>query len=58
MTYSGSVVPEKICKSPYFCILDNYLPFEEEQAFYLKNLEFPLPKDDMYKVWLKLTGWF
>jgi hypothetical protein len=24
----------------------------------LKNLEFPLPKDDMYKVWLKLTGWF
>jgi hypothetical protein len=24
----------------------------------LNNLEFPLPKDDLYQVWLKLVRWF
>jgi hypothetical protein len=36
----------------------DYLPFEEGQALYLYNLEFPLPKSDLYKVWLKLACWF
>jgi hypothetical protein len=46
MTYSGSVVLEKILNDPtpflYFC---NCLPFEKDLALYLNNLEFPLPKD-------------
>jgi hypothetical protein len=36
-----------------FC---NYLPFEEDMALCLNNLESPLPKDDLYQVWLKLAG--
>ena len=39
----------------HFC---NYLPFEEDLALYLNNLEFPLPKDDLCQVWLKLACWF
>jgi hypothetical protein len=35
-----------------------YLPFEEDLALYLNNLEFPLPKDDLYQVLLKLAYWF
>jgi hypothetical protein len=61
MTYSGSVVlekkifrwPEPICA---FCFY--YIPFEEDLALYLNNLEFPLPKDDLSQVWLKLADWF
>jgi hypothetical protein len=56
MTYSGSVVLEKIFKWPHpisdFC---DYLPSEEDLALYLNNLESPLPKDNLYQVWLKLT---
>jgi hypothetical protein len=56
MTYSGSTVLEKT-PTPFlnFC---NYLPFEEDLALYLNNLEFPLPKDNLYHVWLKLARWF
>jgi hypothetical protein len=36
----------------------DYLPFEEDLALYLNNLEFPLPKDDLYPVWLKMACWF
>jgi hypothetical protein len=39
----------------HFC---DYLPFEEDLVLYLKNLESPLPKDDLYQVWLKLACWF
>ena len=35
---------------PHFCIFLNYLPFEEDLALYLNNLESPLPKDDIYYV--------
>jgi hypothetical protein len=28
----------------------DYPPFEEDLALYLNNLEFPLPKDDLYQV--------
>jgi hypothetical protein len=31
----------------HFC---DYLPFEEDLALYLNNLESPLPKDDLYQV--------
>jgi hypothetical protein len=37
---------------PHFC---NYLPFEEDLALLLNNLEFPLHKDHLYQVWLKLA---
>jgi hypothetical protein len=40
---------------PYFC---DYLPFEENLALYLNNLESPLLKDDLNQVWLKLACWF
>ena len=40
---------------PHFC---DYLPFEEDLALYLNNLEFPSPKNDLYQVWLKLARWF
>jgi hypothetical protein len=43
---------------PHFCIFVIILPFEEDLALYLNNLEAPLPKDDMYQVWLKLACWF
>jgi hypothetical protein len=37
----------------------NHLHFEEDLALYLFNFEFLSPKkDDLYKVWLKLTSWF
>jgi hypothetical protein len=39
----------------HFC---DYLPFEEDLALYLNNLESPLPNDDLYQVWLKLACWF
>jgi hypothetical protein len=39
----------------HFC---NYLPFEEDLALNFNNLEFPLPKDDLYQVSLKLACWF
>jgi hypothetical protein len=53
MTYSGSVDLEKnsFFSTPqpflHFC---DYLPFEDDLALYLNNLEFPLPNDDFYQV--------
>ena len=32
-----------------------YLLFEKDMAFILNNLEFPLPKDNLYQVWMKLA---
>jgi hypothetical protein len=60
IAYSGSVVLEKkIFKwaHPIFEFFD-FLPFEEDPDLYLNNLEFPLPKDDLCQVWLKLASWF
>ena len=36
----------------HFC---DYLPFEKDLALDLYNFEFPLPKDDLYQVLLKLA---
>jgi hypothetical protein len=60
MSSSSSVVLErKKIKWPHpifaFC---NYLSFEEDIALNLNNLEFPLPKEYLYQVWLKLACWF
>jgi hypothetical protein len=60
MSSSGSVIYEKkIFKWPHpifaFC---DYLPFEKDLALDLYNFEFPLPKDDLYQVLLKLACWF
>jgi hypothetical protein len=32
----------------------DYLPFKEDLALYLNNLEFPLPRDDLYQIWIGL----
>jgi hypothetical protein len=52
MSYSGSVdLNQKkfdaLFRFLHFC---DYLPFEEELVFYLYNLEFSLPKNDLYQV--------
>jgi hypothetical protein len=39
----------------HFC---DYLPFDKDLALDLYNFEFPLPKDDLYQVLLKLAFWF
>ena len=39
----------------HFC---NYLPFEEDLALYLKKIDFPLPKDNLYQVCFTLACWF
>jgi hypothetical protein len=36
----------------------DYLPFEKDLALDLHNFEFPLPKDDLYQVLLKLACCF
>jgi hypothetical protein len=50
MTYSGSVVLEKKnFKLPHPILhFWDYLPFEEDLALYLNNLESPPPKDDLW----------
>jgi hypothetical protein len=39
----------------HFC---DYLPFKADLALYLNKLEFPIHKDNLYQVWLKLARWF
>jgi hypothetical protein len=60
MKSSSSVaLKKKIFKWPHpFLHLCNYLPFEEDLALKFNNLEFTLPKDDMYQVWLKFASCF
>ena len=41
-----------------FTLLCNYLPMENVPALHLNKLEFPLPKDALCQVWLKLGQWF
>ena len=36
----------------------DYLPFEADLALCFNNLEFPLPKHNLYQVWLHLAFWF
>jgi hypothetical protein len=56
----GPVVLGKIFEwsHPIFWILFYYLHLEMDLALDLYNFEFPLSKDDLYKVWLKLVRWF
>jgi hypothetical protein len=49
---SGSWEEESLMAPSHFC---DYLPFEEDLALYLNNLEFSLSKDDLHQVWLKLA---
>ena len=41
-----------------FSLFRNYLPLEKGGALHLNKLEFPLPKDALCQVWLKLDQWF
>jgi hypothetical protein len=52
--FFGSWEEDFYMTPPHFC---NYLIFEEDLALNLNNLEFPLPKDYLYHVWLKLACW-
>ena len=49
---------KKIFKFPQ-CIFQfrYYLPFEKDRALHLKKFESLSPKDDLYKVWMKLVQW-
>jgi hypothetical protein len=51
--YSGLLVlKEKKFSITKFLHFYDYLPFKEDLALYLNNLEFLLPRDDSYQVWL------
>jgi hypothetical protein len=41
-----------------FLLFCYYLPFDKDNPFHLKELEIPFPKDDLFRVWLKLAQWF
>ena len=40
-----------------FSLFRNYFPLEKGKALHLNKLEFPLPKDALCQVWLKLAQW-
>ena len=40
-----------------FSLFLNYIPWKR-WALDLNKLEFPLPKDDLCQIWLKLAQWF
>ena len=54
---SGSQGKKISMTSPNF---HDHHPFEieEDLTLYLKNFKFPIPKDNLYQVWLKLACWF
>jgi hypothetical protein len=60
LSFSGQVV---VLKKIFFLFLhfffwcDN-LPSEDDLALYLNNFAFPLHKDALYQIWLKLTSLF
>jgi hypothetical protein len=51
LSHYGSVVlkEENSNDLAKFLHFYDYLPFEEDLALYLNNLEFPLPKDNLYQ---------
>jgi hypothetical protein len=60
LSFSAFVVLEKnIFKWPHpiFAFLWLSLIWIRPQALDLYNFRFPLPKDDLYQVWLKLNYW-
>jgi hypothetical protein len=40
-----------------FLLFCDYLTLEKGNPLHLNNLESPSPKDDLWKVWLKLAQW-
>jgi hypothetical protein len=60
MRYFGLVVLKEKKNSitlSNFCIFMIISPLKRTWPFYLNILKFPLPKDDLYQVWLKLASW-
>ena len=47
-----------LISSILFSLFSKYFPLEKGGFFLLNKLEFPLPKNAMCQVWLKLTQWF
>jgi hypothetical protein len=41
-----------------FLLFRYYLPLGKRDVLHLYNSEFPLPKDDLCQLWLKLACWF
>jgi hypothetical protein len=57
----GVLVLEKNLKKKKFSIFllfRYYLPLKKGYSLSLHKLEFPLPKDNLCQVWLKLAQWF
>jgi hypothetical protein len=54
------VLEKKIFKKNFsaFSLFRYYLPLEKGYPLPLNKLEFPLPKNDLCQVWLKLAQWF
>jgi hypothetical protein len=52
---SGSFKEDFQITPHHFC---DYLPFEEDLALYWNDFQFPIPKDDLYQVRLKMACWF
>ena len=55
---SGSGEEEFLILSMYFRLFRNYLPLEMYLVLHFYKLEFPLPKDALCQVLLKLAQWF
>jgi hypothetical protein len=57
MTASGSLVLENNFKRPHpiFYIYVIMSPLKRFWQFHLKQLNLPLPKDDLYQFWLNLA---
>jgi hypothetical protein len=56
----GLLVLEKTIFRNFQCIFTLSLlsPLGEELSLQLNKLKSPLPKDDLFQVWLKLAQWF
>jgi hypothetical protein len=53
------VLEKKIFKNfSEFLLFCYYFPLGKSYGHHLYNSEFPLPKDDLYQLWLKLASWF
>ena len=51
----GLLVLEKKILKEFQC---NYFPLEKSNPLHFKNLESPLPRNDLCQFWLKLAVWF
>ena len=58
LSYTFELLWFSCCWEEEFQMTPTNFRIEKELAIYLNNLDFRLPKDDLYQVWLKLAWWF